>query len=89
MTPLECFAANLRRARREKGLTQEALGFLAGLHRTEISLLERSGREPRLRTLLKLADALEIDLETLRSGIRWVPEMSRFETPARRSCRLP
>ncbi len=89
MTPLERFAANLRRARREKGLTQDALGVLTGLHRTEISLLERSGREPRLRTLLKLADALEVDLETLRSGIRWVPGRSRFETPARRSHRLP
>jgi len=30
------------------------------LHRTEVSLLERSGREPRLRTIVKLARALEL-----------------------------
>jgi transcriptional regulator with XRE-family HTH domain len=55
----ERFAANLRRARREKGLTQEALGDAAGLHRTEIGLLENAKRDPRLKTISKLAQALE------------------------------
>jgi len=34
------FGKNLRQARNERGLTQEELGFRAGLDRTEISLLE-------------------------------------------------
>lgn len=54
------FAANLRAARKARGLSQEALGDLIDLHRTEISLLERGGRDPRLDTLVKLARGLEI-----------------------------
>lgn len=38
------FGANLRRARRAADLSQEALGFRAGLHRTEVGLLERGVR---------------------------------------------
>jgi len=56
--PVPQFAANLRAARLAAGLSQEALGDACNLHRTEVSLLERSGREPRLRTVVKLARAL-------------------------------
>jgi len=55
------FATNLRAFRTRAGMSQEALGFECGLHRTEISRLERGGREPRLTTIVKLADALSID----------------------------
>jgi Helix-turn-helix domain len=34
------FATNLRKARRRAGLSQEEVGWLASLHRTEIGLLE-------------------------------------------------
>jgi len=63
------FAANLRRQRLRRGLSQEALGHAAGLHRTEISLLERAGRDPRLSTITRLARALEIKAATLLNGI--------------------
>ena len=59
MTPQERFAANLRQARTKAGISQEELGNRCELHRTEISLLERAGREPRLGTIVKLAGALE------------------------------
>lgn len=75
----ERFGANLREAREGLDLTQEELGFRAGLHRTEISLLERGEREPRFGTLLKVVDALETDCESLRRGIRWLPEPNRFD----------
>jgi transcriptional regulator with XRE-family HTH domain len=39
-------------------MSQEALGLASGLHRTEISLLERAGRDPRLSTIVRLARAL-------------------------------
>jgi transcriptional regulator with XRE-family HTH domain len=55
MKPRERFAINLRKARKAKGISQEELGFRCDLHRTEISLLERGGREPRLGTIVKLA----------------------------------
>lgn len=60
MEPRQQFAYNLRSERQRRGLSQEALGFACGLHRTEISLLERGGRDPRLDTLVRLARALEI-----------------------------
>ena len=60
MDPVEQFAQNLRAARRRRGLSQEALAAAADLHRTEVSLLERGGREPRLTTLVRLARALDI-----------------------------
>ena len=59
MTPQERFAINLRKARTEAGVSQEELGYLCDLHRTEVSLLERAGREPRLATIVKLAGALK------------------------------
>lgn len=48
----------VRAARREANLSQEALADLAGLHRTYISLLERSRRSPTLATLEAIARAL-------------------------------
>lgn len=65
----ERFAANLREQRKSRKLSQEELGFECDLHRTEISLLERAGREPRLWTLIKLARALEVKPADLLRGI--------------------
>ena len=80
------FAANLSRARQGSGISQEELAGRIGVHRTEISLLERGGREPRLSILLKLAAALETDVEALCAGISWKPERRSFKVdpPPRR-----
>jgi len=80
MTPQERFAANLRQARAKAAISQDELGKRTQLHRTEISLLERAGREPRLATLLKLAGALETTPEKLCEGMAWNPSRRRFET---------
>lgn len=69
MSPQRRFAKNLREARSEAGVSQAELGERCGLHRTEISLLERAGREPRLVTIVKLAEALEITMGELCEGI--------------------
>jgi transcriptional regulator with XRE-family HTH domain len=66
----QVFARNLRRQRERAGLSQEALGDLCDLHRTEVSLLERAGREPRLGTIVKLARALKIRPADLLDGVR-------------------
>jgi transcriptional regulator with XRE-family HTH domain len=79
VNPQERFAVNLRRARLERGLSQEELGFLCDLHRTEVSLLERAGREPRLGTIVKLAGALETTPQALCDGLAWLPKPRRFE----------
>jgi transcriptional regulator with XRE-family HTH domain len=56
----EQFAKNLRRHRDAAGLSQEALASLCDLHRTEISLLERSKRSPRLETIVILSRGLQL-----------------------------
>jgi transcriptional regulator with XRE-family HTH domain len=56
----EQFAANLRLNREKVGLSQEKLADLCDLHRTEISLLERSKRSPRLETIVILARGLKL-----------------------------
>lgn len=73
MSCADRFAQNLRRCRRVADLCQEQLGLLAGLHRTEIGLLERGARVPRIDTLLKLAAALDIAASALLDGISWEP----------------
>jgi transcriptional regulator with XRE-family HTH domain len=64
------FAENLRNQRKRAGLSQQALGYACRLHRTEISLLERGEREPRLSTIVRLARALEVSPSELLDGIR-------------------
>ena len=78
MEPRDRFAVNLRKARQSKEISQEELGFRCELHRTEISLLERGGREPRLGTIVKLAGALDTTPERLCDGIRWNPKSQKF-----------
>jgi DNA-binding XRE family transcriptional regulator len=55
------FAVNLRGHRERLGLSQETLAEICDLHRTEISLLERCKRSPRLETIVVLARALKLD----------------------------
>jgi transcriptional regulator with XRE-family HTH domain len=52
------FAENLRSHRERLNLSQEELADICDLHRTEISLLERCKRSPRLETIVVLARAL-------------------------------
>lgn len=82
VSPQERFAANLRKARTKVGISQEELGHRCDLHRTEISLLERAGREPRLATIVKLAGSLETTPAELCAGIAWLPQSGRFEVKA-------
>jgi transcriptional regulator with XRE-family HTH domain len=67
---------NVFMARRRAGLSQEKLAARAGLHRTEISLLENGGRIPRVDTLMKLAGALEVPASELLRGMEWKPPPS-------------
>jgi transcriptional regulator with XRE-family HTH domain len=69
MTPRETFARNLRSERQRLKLSQEALGFQCDLNTSEISRLERSVRDPRLATIVKLAQALGIPPAKLLDGI--------------------
>jgi DNA-binding XRE family transcriptional regulator len=78
-TPRDRFAINLREARRKAAVSQQDLGDRCDLHRTEISLLERGGREPRLGTIVKLSSALGVSPESLCVGMRWDVNGQRFK----------
>jgi transcriptional regulator with XRE-family HTH domain len=72
------FGRNLSRTRRRAHLSQEELGIRATLHRTEIGLLERGERLPRIDTLIKVAGALEVPPAELIEGIEWSPGSTRI-----------
>jgi transcriptional regulator with XRE-family HTH domain len=55
---LAAFAANVKHARAAAGLTQEQVADASGIHVTEVSRIERGLRDPRISTVLRLADAL-------------------------------
>jgi transcriptional regulator with XRE-family HTH domain len=67
--PLDIFATNLRRIRLERGLSQERLAHRADLHVTHVAKIERSEREPGVRTISKLARTLEVSAAELFDGI--------------------
>lgn len=58
-------ASNLRKLRQDRGLSQEALADIAGLHRTYVSSVERCERNATLDTLDRLASALGIESSEL------------------------
>ncbi|HEY1689202.1 MAG TPA: helix-turn-helix transcriptional regulator [Solirubrobacteraceae bacterium] len=66
---LEGFAANVRRIRGEKGLSQMDLERASRLHRTEIGRIEKAKVEPRLMTLYILADGLGVAIDDLVAGL--------------------
>jgi len=62
------FADNLRKVRIEKGLSQEALADLAGLHRTYIGSVERGERNISIDNIERLAKALGCRVTDLLKG---------------------
>lgn len=61
----EIFAANIKRLRKERGMSQEDLAFESGLHRTYISGIERGIRNVSLDNIGVLARALKVAPEVL------------------------
>jgi transcriptional regulator with XRE-family HTH domain len=69
----QSFGRQLALYRAKAGITQEELGQLSSIHRTEIGLLENGRRQPRLDTIIKIAGALEVDPCELIKGLTWTP----------------
>ncbi len=65
----EKFGERLRELRNQKGISQEILSEKAGFHRTYVYKLENSKIEPKLNSLKRIADALDVP----------VMELFRFE----------
>lgn len=69
------FGDRLRTARRQAGLSQEALAHEAGLHRTYIGSVERGERNIALLNILTLATVLGVDVDMLLTGLRRPPHL--------------
>lgn len=72
--PLPTLAANLRRLREERGLSQEALALSAGMDPAEVRRIESCKRDPGVRVLTRLALALDRAPAELLAGIPTAPE---------------
>jgi transcriptional regulator with XRE-family HTH domain len=57
---LLAFGQDLKEFRTSVGMTHRELGERSQMHGTEVGLLERGQREPRLLTMLRLAVALDV-----------------------------
>ncbi|HEX3804566.1 MAG TPA: helix-turn-helix transcriptional regulator [Solirubrobacteraceae bacterium] len=73
MEPLEAFAANVRRIRTERELTQEQLAELAGLHMTDIARIETQRRDPGVKVIAKIAYGLQVPASSLMVGVEHSP----------------
>jgi transcriptional regulator with XRE-family HTH domain len=74
------FGRSVAGRRRRLGMTQVGTADRAGLHRSEIALIERGERLPRLDTIVKLGGALRVEPCELLVGMTW-----RFEEPKEES----
>src|SRR5438034_9728016 len=59
------FGASVRRLRHRLGISQDALAELADLHRTYITGIECGARNVTLKSIEKLARALQVSTATL------------------------
>jgi transcriptional regulator with XRE-family HTH domain len=62
---LTALGAAARELRARRGLSQEWLGFKAGLHRNYIGAIERGEINPTFRTLVRLTSGLVLPLSEL------------------------
>ena len=65
------FAFNMKACREALGISQEKLAELANLHRTYIGSIERVEKIPSLITIVKIANALHVDVSQLINNSLW------------------
>ena len=59
------FATKLKTLRLSKNMSQNKLSELAGLDNSYIGKIEKGEKSPSFKTILKLADALDISVKDL------------------------
>lgn len=66
---LRRFADNLKAVRKRQGISQLDLGYACGVHPSVIARIETANREPRLATIVKLADGLGVPAADLMTDL--------------------
>lgn len=74
----QAFGQAVRQFREERGLSQERLGQITGLHRNYIGGVERGELNPTLRTIKRLAAGLGVSGSDLVSTAEGLEERIRF-----------
>ncbi|MEE3999528.1 helix-turn-helix transcriptional regulator [Tenacibaculum sp. FZY0031] len=57
--------AKIKRLREEKGIDQKSFAFECEIGRTQLYMIENGKTNPRLLTLMKIADGLETSISEL------------------------
>jgi transcriptional regulator with XRE-family HTH domain len=66
---LYALAKRIKELRLDKGISQEELAHRSGLSRTGMGFLETGKRWPRLDTMMKVAEGLNISVDELLKGL--------------------
>lgn len=74
MDVVQLLGANVRRYRKLAGMSQEELSLESGMKRSYVSDLERGTRNPSVRALGRLADALGVPAAVLLSATNEVEQ---------------
>lgn len=64
-TLLKNLASNVRQVREARGLSQSALATMAAMSRARLNQLEQARQDPRVSTVLKIAQALKVPISKL------------------------
>lgn len=65
---MDSIGDNIKKLREQKGLSQKELAGLIGVNPAQYGRVENSKVEPTLKTLLKIASALEVSLDDIVKG---------------------
>lgn len=67
--PLIAFGRNVARIRDQRGISQDKLAEEADIDRTYLSGIERGGRNPGIKVVIRLARALGVTVDALCKGM--------------------
>ena len=56
---------DIKKLRQEKNMSQASLAKVSGIAQSTVCYIENGQRNPSIDTVMRLADALEVDIETL------------------------
>ena len=80
----QSLGAVLRAARKQRGLSQEALALEAGVERNYISLIELGRNSPSVRVLFKLCTVLGVPPSTLFAQVEDQMRSGQRKRPGKR-----